>query len=104
MVEAVQIVAGCISILVLAIGGFFGARILYDRSNKELRKANTDELARLNETRAERIEELEAKLEALETQVSELRAAVNAWQALRAEEIAARVAELLTPVLQARAS
>ncbi len=58
-------------------------------------KQRHEELEDLAATRGERNKDLEADVEALRTEVAELRGQFQAMQALKADEIAERVAALL---------
>ena len=65
-----------------------------------VRKQRTEELAGLVETRGKHITDLENKVSKLTADLEQVKGQLEAYQAIKAQEIALEVARMLAPMLQ----
>ena len=88
MTPYVELAITVVGFVALGATGYFYIRSAVARTEQT-------ELAALAETRGERIADLEAHIQRLETRLAQLEGQMSALQALKAQEIAVEVARLL---------
>lgn len=87
-----QFVGNALIFLGIAFVGFVILR-------SSLVKQRSSELADLAETRGETISDLEKKVDTMQLEIKVLQGQLQAYQSLKAEEIAIEVARLLKPTI-----